>query len=289
MNRKSPFEEKTTQQVQQFWDQRPCNVRHSPQGIGTRLYFDEVESRKYLVEPHIPRFAQFSRWKDKKVLEIGCGIGTDTINFAISGAQVSAVELSRKSLEIARRRAEVFGLEERIDFYLGDAERLSEFVPQESYDLIYSFGVIHHTPHPERVLEEIRNYAKPEGEIKIMVYNHRSYKVLWIILKYGKGRFWKTREIVAENSEAATGSPVSYTYTQKKIKRLLEQHGFEVTELWVDHIFPYRVGDYLKYKYVKAWWIRLLPDSVFRWLEHRFGWHICVTARIPEAVCTSPQ
>lgn len=287
MTRKSPCEEKTTHQVQKFWDKRPCNIRHSPQEIGTKLYFDEVESRKYFVEPHIQRFAQFSRWKDKKVLEIGCGIGTDTMNFARSGAKVTAVELSGKSLEIARRRAEVFGLENRIDFYPGDAEKLSQFVPQEPYDLIYSFGVIQHTPHPERVLEQIRYYAKPGGEIKIMVYNHRSYKVLWIILKYGKGRFWKTRDIVAENSEAATGSPVSYTFSRKKIKRLLEQQGFEVTELWVDHIFPYHVRDYVKYEYVKVWWIRLLPDSVFRWLERRFGWHICVTARVPEAACAS--
>ena len=95
------------EKVKEFWDRRPCNIRHSPKPVGTREYFDEVEARKYFVEPHIPRFAQFERWRGKKVLEIGCGIGTDTINFARHGAQVTAVELSEKSLEIAKKRAEV--------------------------------------------------------------------------------------------------------------------------------------------------------------------------------------
>ena len=72
----------TITQVHDYWNARPCNIRHSTKPVGTREYFDEVEARKYLVESHIPGFADFQRWKGKKVLEIGCGIGTDTINFA---------------------------------------------------------------------------------------------------------------------------------------------------------------------------------------------------------------
>ena len=96
------------QTVQSYWNARPCNIRHSPLPIGTKEYFDEVEKRKYFVEPHIPGFAQFERWKGKKVLEVGCGIGTDTINFARGGALVTAVDLSEESLKIARQRAKVF-------------------------------------------------------------------------------------------------------------------------------------------------------------------------------------
>ena len=73
----------TVRDVQDYWNRRPCNVRHSKLEVGTRAYFDEVEERKYFVEPHIPEFAQFSRWKGKRVLEIGCGIGTDAVNFAV--------------------------------------------------------------------------------------------------------------------------------------------------------------------------------------------------------------
>ena len=81
------FSQITVDAVRNYWDRRPCNIRHSPKRVGTREYFDEVETRKYFVEPHIPRFAQFERWRGKKVLEIGCGIGTDTTNFARHGAR----------------------------------------------------------------------------------------------------------------------------------------------------------------------------------------------------------
>ncbi len=90
------FEQMPMGRVKEYWNQRPCNIRHSTKPLGTKEYFDEVEARKYFVEPHIPRFAQFERWRGKKVLEIGCGIGTDTINFARHGADVTAIELSEK-------------------------------------------------------------------------------------------------------------------------------------------------------------------------------------------------
>lgn len=274
------FESTPVERVKEFWDARPCNIRHSPQPIGTREYFDEVEARKYFVEPHIPRFAQFERWKGKKVLEIGCGIGTDTINFARHGAYVTAVELSERSLEIGRKRAEVYGLSDRIHFYLGNAEELSRFVPVDTYDLLYSFGVIHHTPHPERVIEQMRYYVQPGSIVKIMVYHRYAWKVLWILLKYGKGQFWRLAEIVARHSEAQTGCPITYTFTRREVQNLLEQYGFSVTDMQVEHIFPYRISDYIQYRYVKVWYFRWMPQVLFRWLERHFGWHLCVTAEV---------
>jgi len=276
----SLFQDTPIEVVEGFWDERPCNIRHSPQPVGTRKYFEDVESRKYKVEPHIPRFAQFERWKDKRVLEIGCGIGTDTINFAMAGAAVTALDISEESIEIARKRAEVYGVDESITFYRGDAERLSDIVPVEQYDLIYSFGVIHHTPHPERVIEQMTRYLKPAGIIKIMVYHRYSWKVFWILLTYGKGRFWRLEELVAGHSEAQTGCPVTYTFSRKEIKKLLEKNHFTVSEMWVDHIFSYRISDYIKYRYVKVWYFRYMPKWLFRWLEHRIGWHLCVTAEM---------
>ena len=142
--------------VRDYWNRRPCNVRHSRKTLGSRDYFDEVEARRYFVEPHIPVFADFSRWNGKRVLEIGCGIGTDTIRFARAGARVTAVDVSDESIELARHRANVYGLEDRIQFHCADAEHLSDAIPAEPYDLVYSFGVIHHTPHPERAIRQIR-------------------------------------------------------------------------------------------------------------------------------------
>jgi len=273
------FSSVQVEEVRSYWNARPCNIKHSPKEVGTREYFDEVEARKYLVEPHIPRFAEFPRWKDKRVLEIGCGIGTDTINFARHGAHVTAVDLSDKSLDVARRRAGVYGLLDRIKFFQGNSEELSRFLPIERYDLVYSFGVIHHTPHPGAVLDELRKYVGPESTLKVMVYNRRSWKVLWIVLGYGKGQFWRREELVARYSEAQTGCPVTYTYTPRQGQDWLRRHGFEPTEVWVDHVFPYSIAEYKEYRYKKVWYFRMLPPAAFRALERAFGWHLCMTAR----------
>lgn len=268
------------EQVREFWDRRPCNIRHSPAPVGTREYFDQVEQRKYFVEPHIPAFADFARWRGKKVLEVGCGIGTDTMNFARAGAQVTAVDLSSKSLEVARKRAEVFGLQDRIQFYQADAEKLTEYVPVDRYDLVYSFGVIHHTPNPNNVLEQIRSYMSPDSTFKVMVYHHHSWKVAWIVTSLGQCRFWKAKELIATHAEAATGCPIAYTYTRAGGREWLEQAGYSVTDQFVDHIFPYRIADYVQYRYVKNWYFRMLPGAMFRALERKFGWHLCMTSRL---------
>jgi ubiquinone/menaquinone biosynthesis C-methylase UbiE len=233
-----------------------------------------------MVEPHIPGFADHARWTGQRVLEIGCGLGTDTMNFARAGARVTAVDLSSRSLELARQRASVFGLEDRVTFVEADAERLSQFVEPAEYDLVYSFGVIHHTPHPERVLQQIRrHFTGPGTTFKMMVYYRWAWKVFDIVVRDAHGAFWKLDEAVARHSEAQTGCPVTYTYTRRSVRRLLADSGFAVERLFVDHIFPYRVQDYVHYRYVKARPFSWLPRPAMRALEHRLGWHLCVTAR----------
>ena len=280
VDERATFSETPIDRVRDYWNARPCNLRHSPAPVGTRQYFDEVEARKYFVEPHIPGFAQFQRWSGKRVLEVGCGLGTDTINFARAGAHVTAVELSARSLELARQRAGIFGLADHITFVEGNAERLSECVPAAAYDLVYSFGVIHHTPHPASVLQQIRaHYTGPQTTLKLMVYSRWSWKVLAIVLREAHGMFWKLDEVVARNSEAQTGCPVTYTYTRRSARQLVEENGFDVDDLFVDHIFPYHVTDYIQYRYRKTLPFRWLPHPAMRVLERSLGWHLCVTAR----------
>jgi 2-polyprenyl-3-methyl-5-hydroxy-6-metoxy-1,4-benzoquinol methylase len=269
---------KSIADVERYWDARPCNIRHSRKPIGSREYFDEVEARKYLVEPHISGFAEFDRWAGKRVLEVGCGIGTDSINFARAGGRVTAVDISGESLRIASERAAVMGLADRIHFIQANAEELTSAVAGELYDLVYSFGVVHHTPHPERALAQMRALVAPGGTLKLMIYHRRSWKVFWIVAEQGHGRFWKTDELVATHSEAMMGCPVTFTYTRPEARRLVERNGFRVLDLYVDHVFPYRIPEYVQYRYVKEPYFRWMPDSLFRAFERRFGWHLLVTA-----------
>lgn len=263
--------------VQEYWNRRPCNIRHSRKPVGDREYFDEVEQRKYFVEPHIPEFAQFHRWQGKRILEVGCGIGTDTINFARAGAQVTAVDLSEKSLEIARKRAAVYGLG-NIDFIRANAEELTAALEPETFDLVYSFGVVHHTPDPRRALRQMTSLLRTRGSLKIMVYHRHSWKVMSVLATYGRGAFWKLDEVIARHSEAQEGCPVTYTYTKNQAHGMINQLGLRTESISIDHIFPWRIKDYIEYRYRKVWYFAALPPSVFRWLEQRFGWHLCITA-----------
>lgn len=270
----------TIDEVRQYWNRRPCNIRHSRAEVGTRSYFDEVEARKYFVEPHIPGFAQFERWRGRKVLEIGCGIGTDSINFARHGARVTVIDVSNESLALCRKRFAEYGLTAR--FYQGNAEQLDRIVPVEQYDLVYSFGVIHHTPDPAQVLDKIKKYMGPQSEIRLMLYSKWCWKTAWIVLRYGKARFWKAARLIAEHSEAQTGCPVTYTYTFNELRNGLLKD-YAIQSVRKDHIFPYVIGKYVNHEYERVWYFRWLPAPVFRALERLLGWHTLVVATLPAA------
>lgn len=256
--------EKTIEDVEVFWDARPCNIRHSLEPIGTRKYFDEVEARKYFVEPHIPHFAGFSAWKGKKVLEIGCGIGTDAANFARNGAIYTGVELSATSLEIAKKRFEVFGLSGR--FLRGNAEELDPLLGGEKFDFIYSFGVLHHTPDISKSLDSIYNVSNEETVLKIMVYARNSWKNALI-------------EESLEQPEAQYGCPIANVYSKEEITKLLEKSGFNVVSMIQEHIFPYRIPEYKTHKYELEPWFAAMPTEIFKALERQLGWHLLVEAR----------
>lgn len=267
------------EKIKSYWNSRPCNIGHSAKPVGSKEYFAEVRAKKYFVEGHIPSFAEFDRWKGKKVLEIGCGIGSATTSFALAGARVTAVDLSRESLKVAELNVKVSGCADKVRFYEANAEQLSMFIPVEKYDLVYSFGVIHHTVTPENVLAEIRQFCHPGTEVRVMVYHRWSWKVLLIFFKYGKGRFWRLVQLVARYSEAQLGCPVTYTYTVPEVRRMLKRNGFSLVRAEIHHIFPYKFPEYTQNKYVRVWYFRFIPDLIFGLMERFLGWHLCFVAR----------
>ena len=259
--------------VKSFWNKRPCNIRHSDKTVGTQEYFNEVEDRKYLVEPHIPLFANFVQWQGKSVLELGSGLGTDSINFARAGASITCTELSEESLNICKERFKVFGLQ--ADFYLVNAEELSTVVPVRTYDLIYSFGVIHHSPEPGRIIEQIGQYMDSSTEVRIMLYTKYSWKALEFFILNGWRFYFNWNQTIQYFAEAQKGCPVAYTYTRKSIQKLLQD--YQILSIEKTHIFPYIIKDYIEYRYKKRWLFRVLPVRIFSWLESVLGWHYLIT------------
>jgi len=253
----------TIEEVKKFWNDRPCNIRHSSKEIGTLDYFNEVTKKKFFVENHILHFTKFPQWEDKKVLEIGCGLGTVGINFPFNGADYTGVELSEESLEIAKQRFSLYN--QRGQFYLGNAEELSSFVPVETYDLIYSFGVIHHSPHPEKIVSEIKKYMNENSVLKIMLYAKDSWKNYMI-------------EAGLDQPEAQYGCPIANTYTKEDVVELLD--GYEVLSIEQDHIFPYQIEPYKRGEYIKQPWFDVMPPEMFRSLEKNLGWHLLITAKL---------
>ena len=252
--------------VKKFWDSRPCNVQHSKKELGTKEYFDEVEKKKLFVEPNILDFSQFEKYRGRQVLEVGCGIGTAAINFARHGADYTGFELSEKSLEIAQRRFEVYGFAGR--FYQGNAETLDQHLPAGQFDLVYSWGVIHHSPNPEQIIKQIAKFVKPGGIFKLMLYATNSWKSFMIDAGF-------------DQPEAQYGCPIAYTYTNDEIHDLLSPD-FEVVSIDQDHIFPYQIEPYKRGEYLKQPWFENMPTQIFRILEKKLGWHLMITAKLKD-------
>jgi len=266
----------TIDDVRKFWNRLPCNVLDSRREHGTRPYFDEIEARKYAIEPDIPPFAQFARWKGRKVLEIGCGIGTDSINFARAGADLTVADVSEKSLELCKQRFQVYGLTAR--FFLANAEALSQIVPVEPYDLVYSFGVLHHTPRPDRAFREIQKYLSRDSELRVMLYSKWSWNTFWIVCRNGKGAFWWAADLIRTYSEAQQGCPVTYCYSFREVRRLLK--AYRIREIRKAYFFSDRLFQYTSGRCEPRWFVRWLPSGVFRWVEQTLGWHTLVVATL---------
>ena len=169
---------RTTQQdsdlkerVRAFWQEHPCGSKFSDAEIGTREFFDRVEAHRYEKEWHIPVAAQFASTRGLKVLEIGCGVGTDGLQFARGGATYTGVDLTEAAVGLARNNFASAGIAG--EFRMSDAENLD--FADESFDVVYSHGVLHHTPDIEAAVREIHRVLKPGGRAIVMLYHRGSY------------------------------------------------------------------------------------------------------------------
>ena len=180
-----PNTEETKRRVRKFWEDEPCGSVHGEAPEGTREYFDQIERRRSELEPFIPEFADFDGASGKALLEIGVGLGTDFVRFARAGANVTGIDLTEHGVQLVRKRLALEGLDG--DVRVADAESLP--FEDASFDKVYSWGVLHHTPRTEQAVQEAIRVLRPGGDLCVMLYSRHSwvsYK-LWVRFAAARG------------------------------------------------------------------------------------------------------
>ena len=258
------------EKIKNYWNRLPCNIKYSNAAPMSMKFFNEISKKRYFCQSHIPEFANFSKFKNKNVLEIGCGIGTDAHEFIKNESNYYGIDLSKESIEIAKKRAHIFGYNnKKANFFVGDAENLSKIkeLKEIKFDLIYSFGVLHHTPNIKKCFDNIYKSANFKTEIKIMLYAKNSYKNFLVEEKIGTMRY-----------EAQKGCPLLKKIDNVDLKKILSNK-FKILSKKQDFIFPYKVPEYKKHKYVKLKYFQYMPSSIFKLIEKKLGEHLLLSLK----------
>jgi len=226
--------------------------------------FLRVDRHYFGTNPYIEQCVPFAALKDQKVLEIGCGAGSATCCFASEGAQVTAVDITAKAVELTQRHAELCGLS-GVQALQADAEDLS-VLPDASFDFLYSWGVMHHSAHPERCFAQACSKLKLGGRGLIMVYHTGSLRywlkgLAWLILR---GKLFAGDRFKTVQRHYTDGYYHKH-YTRKSLAQAMREAGFEVEAVDVTHM--------------SSRMIPFVPEGVRQWLKQRIGWLIVARVR----------
>lgn len=203
-------------QVQSFWDEASCGERLLLASTD-RAGFSGQAVERYQLEPYIVDFASFERWRGKRVLEIGVGLGADHQRFVEAGADTTGIDLTPRAVEMTRRRLDAFGLSS--DLQVADAESLP--FTTAAFDLVFSWGVIHHSPDTPTVVAEILRVLKPGGQARVMIYSKWSLvgMMLWTRYALLRGRPFTT---LADIYSRYLESPGTKAYSVDEARRLFQ-------------------------------------------------------------------
>lgn len=202
------------QEVHDFWNASACGEALLLDGTRREDWRRQAE-RRYALEPYIADFAQFRETRGRRVLEIGVGLGADHQQFAEAGAELSGLDLTERAVAMTTERLAAFGLTSRVA--VGDAERLD--FADDTFDLVYSWGVLHHSPDTARAVREVHRVLKPGGVARIMVYHTWSLVGLMLWTRYAllRMRPWTSlAAIYARHLE----SPGTKAYTRAGARAL---------------------------------------------------------------------
>ena len=255
------------------WGQDPCGAEYDREHeLGTREFFENVERHRYeQYAPWMPRVMGFNEFRGARLLEIGCGMGTDLLQFARGGANCVGIDLTPRSVEITRHRFALYGAPG--NFMIADGERLP--FASETFDVVYSNGVLHHTPDTAGAIREVHRVLRPGGEAKVMLYHRQSLNYWFeIILRRGLlgGEFLRGRsaeEIMSRVIEFSDhdARPLVKVYSRKEAGALFSQ--FSDVQVEVEQLTREEL------RFLSP----LVSETRLESLGRRIGWNVIVTAK----------
>lgn len=252
----------TRSAVKGYWDSQPCGYLEAPRGTVPSKFFQAHGDIRYKREPEIISFAGFESWAGRRVLEIGAGMGADFVRFQKAGARSVGLDLSLRSLELVRQNAET----NQVAPTLVNADAESLPFATATFDLVYSWGVLHHTLNTERALHEVHRVLRPRGECRVMLYHRRSLLALQCYLRYGLGEFQPftpLSELIGSHIE----SPGTEAFTCAEARMLFREFA-EVAIKPVVTVYDLRLG---RRRFAPRWMRRLVPN--------RLGWFLLIRAQ----------
>jgi 2-polyprenyl-3-methyl-5-hydroxy-6-metoxy-1,4-benzoquinol methylase len=219
------------EQSKLWWTENPMSYdwRKTSQMLeGTREFYDEIDVRFFSASPFFEgdrpfaRLIPFDGLKGRRVLEVGCGLGSHTQLLAGAGCEVTAIDLTARAVSLTRRRLALRGLTAEVR--LMDAEHL-EFA-DEGFDFVWSWGVIHHSSSPEAIAREVHRVLKPGGQFRVMVYSKRSLSnYLSLVRGFVSGKFFRGMSRMEVLSFYADGY-IARCYTPRELQEFLRASGF---------------------------------------------------------------
>jgi SAM-dependent methyltransferase len=290
---------KLKDEVRAFWQANPCGTKFTNAEMGSREFYERVAEHRYATEWHIPSAAAFGRARGLRVLEIGCGLGTDGAQFARAGADYTGVDLTDAAVSLARKCFEVYGL--RGEFRTADAENLD--FADESFDLVYSHGVLHHTPDTARAVREVHRVLRPGGRAAVMLYHRNSYnyRVNINVLRRAGAHLLK-HEAGLKLAHRLTGEPLaslrehaarvkadaeSYLAPGEFLNRNTDGAGNPLARVYSRREARELFRDFAEVEtathFLNKRWLPLVGNMLSRGFETRlaarWGWHLWIYAR----------
>jgi ubiquinone/menaquinone biosynthesis C-methylase UbiE len=259
--------------VREHWSRQPCGTRDIPTQDRSG-FFKELERERYDWEPYIRDFASFERARGKRLLEVGVGAGTDFINWVRSGAVATGIDLTEAGIALAKERLELEGLSAALR--VADAENLP--FQDESFEIVYSYGVLHHSPNTSLAVGEVRRVLQPGGTALVMVYHSPSWTagMLWVVHCLLKGRPWRTPSWAMGRY---LESPGTKAYTLAEARKLFA--GFREVRCWTQlshgDLLMMRPSEKYGSRLYRFLW-RIYPRWLVRLLGNRFGTGLMVEA-----------